>query len=649
MKITTWAGAMLAITLFAVLSIAAGTGRIVGRVVDAATQGPVVGATVLVEGTTLRTRTGADGAYTILNVPAGAYVIRVESANVLAVKQRITVIAGLTVTADFKMTMLHAPEVDVHKRTRPENAQSELKDEGRGDRTNASPAPTDALKMQSQYPGSVSTMQPQACYERPVTNAWPGSESYDTIDENRWLSTLDKPLSTFSVDVDAASYGNVRRFLTEGTLPPADAVRIEELVNYFDYDYPDPRGRHPFSITTEVAECPWNTQHKLVHVGLQGQRVDVENLPPSNLVFLIDVSGSMMPANKLPLLKSSFRMLVDQLREEDRVAIVVYAGAAGLVLPSTSGSDRERILCAIDRLEAGGSTAGGAGIQLAYQIAQQNFLEDGNNRVILATDGDFNVGASSDGDMVRLIEEKRKSGVFLTVLGFGEGNLQDSKMEKIADAGNGHYAYIDNIAEARKVLVNEMGASLLTIAKDVKLQVEFNPARVSSYRLIGYENRLLQDRDFDDDTKDAGEIGAGHSVTALYEITLVGREDDRAGKPLKYSDVTVRDGARRTSELLTVSFRYKQPTESESQLLSVVVKDGNTRFAQASNDFRFSAAVAEFGMILRDSPEARDATMEQVIGIACKAMGEDPHGYRAEFVSLAQAAEALMSPTLGTR
>jgi Ca-activated chloride channel family protein len=342
-------------------------------------------------------------------------------------------------------------------------------------------------------------------------------------------------------------------------------------------------------------------------------------------------------------------MLVEQLREQDRVAIVVYAGSAGLVLPSTCGSDRERILCAIDRLEAGGSTAGGAGIKLAYQIAQQNFLERGNNRVILATDGDFNVGVSSDGEMVRLIEEKRKSGVFLTVLGFGEGNLQDSKMEKIADHGNGHYAYIDNLNEGRKVFVNEMGATLLAIAKDVKLQVEFNPARVSSYRLIGYENRLLQDRDFDDDTKDAGEIGAGHSVTALYEITLVGHEDDRNGKPRKYSDVTVRDGARRSAELLTVSFRYKQPTEHESQLLSVVVKDSNKRFAQATDDFRFSAAVAEFGMILRESPEMRHTTMDQVIGIACNALGEDLHGYRAEFVSLAQTASALITPAVGVR
>jgi Ca-activated chloride channel family protein len=441
----------------------------------------------------------------------------------------------------------------------------------------------------------------------------------------------------------------VRRFITGGELPPADAVRIEELINYFDYDYPNPRGKHPFSITTEVAECPWNREHKLVHIGLQGERVEVEDLPPSNIVFLIDVSGSMNQPNKLPLLKSSFRLLVDNLRPEDRVAIVVYAGAAGLVLPSTSGNRKDQILCAIDRLQAGGSTAGGAGIRLAYQVAQQNFLEDGNNRIILATDGDFNVGMSSDGDMVRLIEEKRQSGVFLTVLGFGQGNLKDSKMEKIADKGNGHFAYIDNIIEAKKVLINEMGATLVTIAKDVKLQVEFNPARVSSYRLIGYENRILQDRDFDDDTKDAGELGAGHSVTALYEITLTDREDDRSDRPLKYSDVTVRDGARRSSELLTVSFRYKPPTESQSRLLSEVVKDRNTRFADASENFRFSAAVAEFGMILRDSKHKGDATMAQVVFTARAARGEDHHGYRAEFVNLAEMAEILTMPAVGRR
>ena len=651
MKITTWTSAMLAIILFAALSTAGGAGRIIGRVIDGATLAPVVGATVTVEGTTLRSRTGGDGSFTILNVPAGVQTVRVEAAGVLTAKQHITVIAAKTVTMDFKTTALrlHAPatqERDLKdaatkvEESAGKRKYTELGTVGRADAL----APSEALRMQRH-----SNAAPEACYSPPLPYTMTDSESYDIINENGWFTARQRPLSTFSVDVDAASYSNVRRFIAQGALPPVDAVRIEELINYFDYDYPNPRGRQPFSITTEVAEAPWNREHKLVHVGLQGMRMDVEELPPANLVFLIDVSGSMNQPDKLPLLKSSFRMLVDQLRAEDRVAIVVYAGAAGLVLPSTCGSDRETILCAIDRLEAGGSTAGGAGIQLAYHVARQNFLRNGNNRVILATDGDFNVGVSSDGEMVRLIEEKRKSGVFLTVLGFGEGNLKDSKMEKIADAGNGHYAYIDNLNEAQKVLVNEMGASLVTIAKDVKLQVEFNPARVASYRLIGYENRVLQDRDFDDDAKDAGDIGAGHSVTALYEIVLTDRDDDRTGKPLKYSDVTVKDGARRTSELLTVSFRYKQPAANESQLMSVVVRDRNVRFAQASNDFRFSAAVAEFGMILRNSSEVGDATMEDVIGIAMNALGEDLHGYRAEFVSLAQMTQALMTPALGYR
>jgi Ca-activated chloride channel family protein len=636
MKITTWAGTMLAIVLFAVISSADGTGTISGRVLDAYSQ-PVAGATVVVEGTHLTARTGSDGTYTIVSVPAGVYTVRVEMHGAMAAKQRITVVAGRTATADFQLTFL--------TETPPE-----AKDEAAAEKVQPGEPRSREGRSQTMYlqvPGKKERMP--ACYRPQVSWRSPGFESYDPIDENGWFSTREKPLSTFSVDVDAASYGNVRRFITQGQLPPLDAVRVEELINYFDYDYPDPRGRHPFSITTEVAECPWNRENKLVHIGLQGKRVVSEELPPSNLVFLIDVSGSMNQPNKLPLLKSSFRLLVDQLRRHDRVAIVVYAGAAGLVLPSTSGCHKDRILCAIDRLHAGGSTAGGAGIRLAYRVAEENFLEDGNNRIILATDGDFNVGMSSDGDMVRLIEKKRRSGVFLTVLGFGDGNLKDSKMEKIADKGNGHYAYIDNIIEAKKVLINEMGATLLTIAKDVKLQVEFNPARVASYRLIGYENRILQDRDFDDDTKDAGEIGAGHSVTALYEITLAEREDDRTGRPLKYSDMSVRDGARRSSELLTVSFRYKPPTESESRLLSVAVKDRNTRFADASDDFRFSAAVAQFGMILRDSPQRGNVTMAQVIATARSARGEDLHGYRAEFVNLAEMAEMLATPTVGAR
>jgi Ca-activated chloride channel family protein len=629
MKPIIWTSTMLAIMLIAALSSAGGTGDITGRVLDANTQQPVVGAVVVVEGTKLAARTGVNGVYIIPDVPVGTYTLRIERAGVVTVRRQVTVVADQTAHVNFSVMLELKKLEEAEGRVRQQPTADECAD--------AMSAPRGAMK--------------RLLYcESPVPPGWrsPGFESYDNINENAWLSTLDKPLSTFSVDVDAASYGNVRRFITTGQLPPVDAVRIEELINYFDYAYPDPRGRHPFSITTEVADCPWNNRNKLVHIGLQGQHVAVEELPPSNLVFLLDVSGSMDQPNKLPLLKSSFRLLVDNLRPQDRVAIVVYAGAAGLVLPSTGGSEKDHILCAIDRLRAGGSTAGGAGIQLAYRIAQENFLDDGNNRIILATDGDFNVGMSSDGDMVRLIEEKRRSGVFLTVLGFGEGNLKDSKMEKIANKGNGHYAYIDNIIEAKKVLINEMGATLLTIAKDVKLQVEFNPANVSSYRLIGYENRLLRDRDFDDDTKDAGEIGAGHSVTALYEITLTG-DDERGGRPLKYSDVKVRDRGRHSSELLTVSFRYKPPTESESRLLSEVVKNRTSRFADASENFRFSAAVAEFGMILRKSPEKGDATMEHVVATARSARGEDPHGYRAEFVSLAEMTELLITPAVGTR
>jgi Ca-activated chloride channel family protein len=601
----------------------------------AATGSPVAGATVTVEGTAFKTKTDPSGAFTITNVPVGTYIVRAEITGAPATIQRVTVTAGQTAIADFKLAL----SADVRYKSKDEKKVNESA--LRTAPANAPRARTDALgSMQSQL------YQPAP----PASTYWrtPDNESYDQIVENDWFDTTDKPLSTFSVDVDAASYSNVRRFISEGQLPPPDAVRIEELINYFDYDYPDPRGAHPFSITTEVADCPWNVEHKLVHIGLQGKRLDMEQLPPANLVFLIDVSGSMNEPDKLPLLKASFEMLVDQLRAEDRVAIVVYAGAAGMVLPSTPGSHKEAIRNAIDRLEAGGSTAGAAGIQLAYQVAQRGFMDNGNNRVILATDGDFNVGVSSDGELARLIEAKRQSGIFLTVLGFGEGNLKDSKMEKLADKGNGHYAYIDNLVEGRKVFVNEIGATLLTIAKDVKLQVEFNPARVASYRLVGYENRLLKDRDFDDDTKDAGEIGAGHSVTALYEIALREGENEHA-HPHKYSGLFVRDDAKQTDELLTVSFRYKRPQESESRLFEVPVRDQRTRFADASDNFRFAAAVAEFGMILRGSPQAGSASMEQVIRTAQSARGEDEHGYRAEFVSLAETACALLEPAESAR
>ncbi|HEX9564650.1 MAG TPA: von Willebrand factor type A domain-containing protein [Gemmatimonadaceae bacterium] len=464
------------------------------------------------------------------------------------------------------------------------------------------------------------------------------TESYGRINDNAFLGARDNPLSTFSIDVDRASYSNVRRFVTVGQLPPRDAVRIEELINYFSYDYPDPRDRHPFSVTTEVARAPWATSHYLVRVGLQAQRLDRSMIPPSNLVFLIDVSGSMQPENKLPLVKQAFRLLVSQLREEDRVAIVVYAGAAGLVLPSTSGDRKEDILTALGRLEAGGSTAGGAGLRLAYDIARHHHIADGNNRVILATDGDFNVGASSDADMERLIEEKRKQGTFLSVLGFGRGNLKDSKMETLADKGNGNYAYIDNIVEARKVFVDEMAGTLLTLAKDVKLQVEFNPELVASYRLIGYENRLLAREDFDDDTKDAGEIGAGHSVTALYEVVPVrarSADDVRTTEPLRYQTPARTSARSRSNELMYIKLRYKLPDARTSRWFDHTVLATERR--RASDDFRFAASVAAFGMILRDSEHRGTATIDNVIEMARGALGEDPGGYRAEFVRMAEA------------
>jgi Ca-activated chloride channel family protein len=430
--------------------------------------------------------------------------------------------------------------------------------------------------------------------------------------------------------------------LLEGQAPPKDAVRIEELVNYFPYGYAEPRGDDPVAIHTELAPAPWKPAHRLLRVGLQARRIDTRGLPPSNLVFLIDVSGSMNEPNKLPLLKASLSLLVNTLRPQDRVAIVVYAGSAGLVLPSTSGEQKPAILQAIERLEAGGSTAGGAGIKRAYDEAVANFIRGGNNRVILATDGDFNVGVSSDGELVRLIEEKRTTGVFLTVLGFGQGNLKDAKMEQLADHGNGNYAYIDNLLEARKTLVHELGGTLYTVAKDVKIQVEFNPAHVRAYRLIGYENRLLAAEDFADDKKDAGEIGSGHSVTALYEIIPVGVETDvtvRTPDSLRYQRGRTRPEADSGPELLFVKVRYKQPDGERSRLLTHAVLDAPSRAATA--DFQFQAAVAEFGLLLRQSEHRGTANFRHVIEVARGAVGADPDGYRAEFVRLAQAAQSL--------
>ena len=469
------------------------------------------------------------------------------------------------------------------------------------------------------------------------------TESYDHIQDNPFLRVADNPRSTFSIDVDTASYSNLRRFLNQGQRPPKDAVRIEEMINYFQYDYAPPRGKHPFAVHLEVASAPWNPQHRLLRVGLKGMEVSADERPAANLVFLIDVSGSMRSANKLPLLKQGMKLMVDELADKDRVAIAVYAGAAGLVLPSTPCTDKYRILEALDRLRSGGSTAGAAGIRLAYQTAQQNFIEGGINRVILATDGDFNVGVSSDGELVRIIEEKRQSGVFLSVLGFGTGNYKDSKLEKLADKGNGNYAYVDTLREARKVLVEEMGGTLMTIAKDVKIQVEFNPLKVGAYRLIGYENRLLAAQDFNDDRKDAGEIGAGHTVTALFELIPAGLEGEVPGlDPLKYQAQLRASPDASQGEMATVKLRYKQPDQDTSRLIEIPLRDAGLAWQDASRDFMFASGVAAFGMILRDSPHKGSATLDSAAELAESGMGRDPSGRRAEFLSLVKSSRGLL-------
>jgi Ca-activated chloride channel family protein len=469
------------------------------------------------------------------------------------------------------------------------------------------------------------------------------TEAYDRVVDNPFLQVGQNPLSTFSIDVDTAAYANLRRFLTNGMLPPKDAVRIEEMVNYFSYDYPGPKGKEPFSAQVEVAQAPWDLEHRLVRIGLKGREIALDKRPPSNLVFLIDVSGSMEPPNKLPLVKKGLQLLVEKLNENDRIAIVVYAGASGLALPSTPCEQKSRILAALDNLDAGGSTNGGAGVQLAYDTAVANFIKGGTNRVILATDGDFNVGTTNQGDLIRLIEEKAKSGVFLSVLGFGMGNYKDSMLEKLADKGNGNYAYIDSLNEARKVLVEQMAGTLLTIAKDVKTQIEFNPALVGAYRLIGYENRLLRAEDFNDDTKDAGEIGAGHVVTALYELVPAGKEMNLPGvDPLKYQKPVQTTREAKSDELLTLKLRYKEPDGDTSKLLQFPVTDRGSSWTSASRDFKFASAVAAFGMILRDSPYKGKSTLGGVLELAESGKGHDKEGYRAEFINLVNKARALV-------
>jgi Ca-activated chloride channel family protein len=621
-----WARLFTAVLLmfaFPAVLPAQGVGRIEGLVTDASTGSPLEGAQVIVQSTGSTALTGANGRYWLENVPAGLYVVLARrigytSAEVIGVR----VTAGKTKKLDFELAAAGAVGVEEIRVTAEEVPKGWV--------------PPAAVPATVAPPFEQNPYRWQ--FGRPPTDR----EEYGHLVENPFLAVTANPLSTFAADVDRASYANVRRFLLSGRLPPPDAVRIEELTNYFRYDYAGPTDDRPIAVHAELAPAPWRPEHRLLRIGIQARTIETERLPASNLVFLLDVSGSMQPANKLPLVKRAFELLVEQLRPEDRVAIVVYAGAAGEVLPSTPGSEKAKILAAIDRLQAGGSTAGGAGIQLAYAVAEKNLLPGGNNRVVLATDGDFNVGVSGEGELIRLIEKKRESGVFLTIVSVGEGNLQDRKMEQLADHGNGNYAYIDNILEAQKVFVQELGGTLHTVAKDVKIQVEFNPAHVSAYRLIGYENRLLRDEDFANDKKDAGDMGSGHSVTALYEIIPAGAESDvQVWNPdsLRYQTRTVAAEAASSPELAFLKFRYKDPADSTSKLVEFPMLD---RVAERpSRDFVFQTAVVEFGLLLRQSEYVGAGDLDRVLRNARASLGEDPNGYRAEFVKLVGAAKLL--------
>ena len=613
MKKSLW---ILAALLFSVGFTAPQSRTITGKVTSGLDGADLAGVNVAVKGTKNATITDAEGKYTItMSIHGGTLVFSFIGYQTKEVRVASSNVVNVILQEEFQSL----EEV----KSQPGRSPKYKKDRAAG-----------VYKLYE----SEATMTDD--YQRQQWN----TEEYDAIEENIFREALKNPLSTFSIDVDAASYSNVRRFINNGQRPPKDAVRIEELINYFDYDYDQPKGEHPFAIHTEISSAPWNSKHKLVHIGLQGKTIPTEKLPPSNLVFLIDVSGSMDEANKLPLLKSSFKMLVDQLRPQDHIAIVVYAGAAGLVLEPTPGSDKRKILDALDKLQAGGSTAGGAGIQLAYAVAKQHFKTGGNNRVILATDGDFNIGESSNAAMERLIEQKRQDGIFLTVLGYGMGNYKDSKMETLADKGNGNYAYIDNITEARKVLVNEFGGTLFTIAKDVKLQVEFNPVKVKAYRLIGYENRVLKNEDFNNDKKDAGDLGSGHTVTALYEIIPVGVDSDFFKvDDLKYQKTTIDPKAETSKELLTIKFRYKKPDEDVSKLIVHPLTDSNIQLSKTSENFRWSASVAAFGMLLRASEYINNFNYDAVVQMAQQAKGVDKEGYRIEFINMVKSFGAVAS------
>ena len=605
--------------------LSAQTMTVQGKVTDATTGELLVGVNVKNNKTKGSSMTNVDGKYTI-----SANKGDVLTFSYLGYKNRSVTVSKNNHDVALKQDNQTLDEIvvmDVNKDYEQRSVNYEL-----------SKRPEAQTESKIYIRGLSATPAPKSYYDQRQ------NEEYNSFVENSFKSAINEPLSTFSIDVDAASYSNMRRFINRGTMPEKDAIRTEELVNYFSYNYAKPTGKDPVKITTEVGECPWNKQHRLVRIGLKAKEIASENMPASNLVFLIDVSGSMEGPTRLDLVKSSLKLLINNLRSKDRVSIVVYAGSAGEVLPSTSGSNKQKIREALDGLSAGGSTAGGAGIKLAYNIAKKNFITGGNNRVILCTDGDFNVGVSSSEGLENLIAQERKSGVFLTVLGYGMGNYKDKKMQTLAEKGNGNHAYIDNLQEANKVLVNEFGGTMYTVAKDVKLQIEFNPAKVQSYRLIGYESRLLNKEDFNDDTKDAGEMGAGHTVTALYEVVPTGVTGTipKAVDDLKYQTQKISVTATPYPlhpDLLTVKLRYKHPNEDNSSKMEIplIDKGGNN----VSNDFRFAASVAMFGQLLRDSDFKGNASYDKVITLAKTGLENDEQGYRREFVRLVETVKGL--------
>ena len=649
----------LALVGFAAQGQRTETRVVAGDVADQA-GAPIAGATVRLSRPNFAARTTVTdqrGRFRFDSVPAALYEIEVTHKAFAKLVRPVNVGADESATITVKLTL---QPLSSGPRALP-NAALRRTATGSGSagsrwwecfrwRRNRTPrrrvASLPALDSAPPPPPAAPRPASAADFRRRYMPAPGNTEAYDRIEDNDFRSTTEDPLSTFSIDVDTASYANVRRFLNGGNMPPPDAVRIEEMINYFRYDYPKSNGSAPFSVTTELTTAPWNSQHRLALIGLQARQLDDDRTLRRNLVFLIDVSGSMEPEDKLPLIRKSMRMLVDTLTASDRIAIVVYAGASGMVLPATPGNHKERIHEAISRLNAGGSTNGGAGITLAYKVAREQFIDGGINRVILATDGDFNVGITSQGELVRLIEQQREAGVFLSVLGVGTGNLKDATMEKLADKGNGNYSYLDSLHEARKVLVAEAGGTLVTVAKDVKIQVEFNPAHVAAYRLIGYENRLLRNEDFNNDRKDAGEIGAGHTVTALYELIPPGVSTPSRVDSLRYQQSPRPEGAAVSTEfskeLMTVKLRYKEPAGDTSKLLTYPVLN---RVTERSDNAGFAAAVAEFGMLLRHSEHRGDATYREAAALARRHRGRDESGYRAEFIRLIELAEALTRQT----